>query len=328
MVTAHTALVVHHPLRASAERAAAATLRVVVRDDPATDPRPPAYGSQPGSAAQVLVPAVLTRVEVGDDRWTTGGRVLLIVPAEGWAALLPGQAVTADGLLAPAGRRDLTVAVLRVRGPPREVTPPSWWQSAAGGLAHAGFGRPPVFSRPRRRGCCPGSRSGTPPGSLRRSRTTSGPRVSPTCSAVSGANLAIVGRSGARADAAAADRSATRRRAQRGHDRRVRGAGPTVAERGAGRRDGGCRAARAGAGPRPLRAPGAGGGRAGAAAGRPGTGGRPWVRACPCRPPRRWCCSRPVGPTRCAAEGCRAGPRRRSRSRPPRSSSPRRWWPG
>jgi competence protein ComEC len=60
--------------------------------------------------------------------------VLLIAPAYEWAALLPGQAATAEGLLAPAGRRDLTVAVLRVRGPPREVSAPPWWQHAAGGL--------------------------------------------------------------------------------------------------------------------------------------------------------------------------------------------------
>jgi competence protein ComEC len=82
----------------------------------------------------VLVPARMERAEVGDGSWAVGGRVLLIAPAAGWAALLPGQAVTAEGLLAPAERGDLTVAVLRVRGPPGETAPPPWWQLAAGGL--------------------------------------------------------------------------------------------------------------------------------------------------------------------------------------------------
>ena len=52
----------------------------------------------------------------------------------GWSALLPGQEVRADGLLAPATRADLTVAVLRVRGAPHEVGPAPWWQTGAGAL--------------------------------------------------------------------------------------------------------------------------------------------------------------------------------------------------
>ena len=63
-----------------------------------------------------------------------GGRVLVIAPADGWSELLPGQPVTADGVLAPATRSDLTVAVLRARGGPRDVGPASWWQTAAGSL--------------------------------------------------------------------------------------------------------------------------------------------------------------------------------------------------
>ena len=189
-VTAHTALVVHHPLRASAERAAAATVQVVVRDDPrpVRGHRP---GSRPGSEAQFLVPAVLTRVEVGDDRWTTGGRVLLIVPAEGWSALLPGQAVTADGLLAPAGRRDLTVAVLRVRGPPREVTPPSWWQSAAGGL-RTGLREASGVLPPAPAGLLPGLAIGDTAGLTTEVEDDFRTAGLTHLLAVSGANLAIV----------------------------------------------------------------------------------------------------------------------------------------
>ncbi|MGH3611122.1 MAG: ComEC/Rec2 family competence protein [Pseudonocardia sp.] len=133
VVAAHTMLVAQHPLRSAADRGAAATLWIVLRDDP-RPVRTSSYGAPPGAVTQVLVPGTLLRVEVDDGRWAVGGRVLLLAPAEGWTGLLPGQAVTAEGLLAPAGRSDLTVAVLRVRGPPREVGPPPWWQTGAGSL--------------------------------------------------------------------------------------------------------------------------------------------------------------------------------------------------
>ena len=132
VVTAHTLALHEHPLRAAAERGAAATLTVVVRDDPHALRSGDAVG-RPG-AAQVLVPATLRAAETGGRRWTGGGRVLLIAPAAGWSALLPGQEVGADGLLAPATRADLTVAVLRVRGAPHEVGPAPWWQTGAGAL--------------------------------------------------------------------------------------------------------------------------------------------------------------------------------------------------
>ena len=133
VVTAHALLADRHPLRAPAERGAAATVRVVVSDDPRPI-RSTGFGARPGRPSHVLVPAELQRVEVGAAGWAVGGRILLIAPVEGWATLLPGQATTAHGLLAPAGRRDLTVAVLRVRGPPQHTAAPPWWQEAAGGL--------------------------------------------------------------------------------------------------------------------------------------------------------------------------------------------------
>ncbi|HVL85105.1 MAG TPA: competence protein ComEC, partial [Pseudonocardia sp.] len=89
VITAHTLLVTGHPVRVAAERGAAATLELVVRDDP-RPVRGPAYGSRPGTAAQVLVPAELRGALVGADRWRGGGRVLLLAPAEGWSGLLPG----------------------------------------------------------------------------------------------------------------------------------------------------------------------------------------------------------------------------------------------
>lgn len=133
VITLHTLAATQHPLHGLAQRGAAATLRVVLRDDP----RPvlgAGYGARLSGPAQVVVPATLVAAAAGGEQWSSGGRVVLIAPVEGWRALLPGQSVTADGLLAPAERADLTVAVLRVRGPPRDVTEPPWWQEVAGGL--------------------------------------------------------------------------------------------------------------------------------------------------------------------------------------------------
>ncbi|MDN5860794.1 MAG: ComEC/Rec2 family competence protein [Pseudonocardia sp.] len=117
-----------HPLRVPASRAAAAEVRVVLRDDPRV-----IRGGFPG-APQVAVPVELVEAAAGTGRWTVGGRMLLLAPAESWEGLLPGQEVGAEGLLAPPARSDLTVAVLRVRGPPRSPAAPPWWQIAAGEL--------------------------------------------------------------------------------------------------------------------------------------------------------------------------------------------------
>ncbi len=132
LITVHASGLQANPLRAAAERGAAAEVRVVLTDDP----RPVAqagFGSGPG-ASRMLVAAELVSATAGDGRWSLGGAVLLLTPAEGWAGLLPGQEVSAQGLLAPAQRSDLTVAVLRVRGSPEAVAPAPWWQTAAGTL--------------------------------------------------------------------------------------------------------------------------------------------------------------------------------------------------
>ena len=122
-----------HPLHAAAAMSAAATLRVVVADDPRPLPHA-GYAGQPGGAERYAVAAKLKAATIAGTTWSRGGRVLLLAPADGWSSLLPGQQVTADGLLAPPDRRDLTVAVLRVRGPPGQVTQPPWWQRAAGAV--------------------------------------------------------------------------------------------------------------------------------------------------------------------------------------------------
>ena len=95
-----------------------------------------AYAGRPAQARMVVIPARMLSAEVGGLRLTTGGRVVLLAPPEGWPELLPGQQVRAEGLLAPSERADLTVAVLRVRGPPADVTEPAWWQRVAGTMRH------------------------------------------------------------------------------------------------------------------------------------------------------------------------------------------------
>jgi competence protein ComEC len=123
----------HHPVRAAAQRGSVATLVLRLSDDP----RPVAstgYGGRPGVAQRVVVRAELENVDLAGRRWDTGGRVVLLAPVRGWAGLLPGQRVRASGLLAPAGRADLTIALLRVRGGPEVLSAPSTVQRAAEGL--------------------------------------------------------------------------------------------------------------------------------------------------------------------------------------------------
>ncbi|HKR49741.1 MAG TPA: ComEC/Rec2 family competence protein [Pseudonocardiaceae bacterium] len=137
-VTAALALVVgvqtwqveHHPVRAAAERGSAATVLVRVRDDPQAIASS-GYGGRRPQPQQVVVRAELEAAEVAGHRWRTGGRVVLLAPAQGWTGLLPGQRVRAAGLLAAPDRSDLTVAVLRVHGPPEVLAAPTAVQRIA-----------------------------------------------------------------------------------------------------------------------------------------------------------------------------------------------------
>ena len=275
VVTAHTLALHMHPLHAAAERGAAATLTVVVRDDPHALRSGDAAG-RPG-AAQVLVPATLRAAETGGGRWTGGGRVLLIAPAAGWSALLPGQEVGADGLLAPATRADLTVAVLRVRGAPHEAGPAPWWQTGAGalrdGLRAAAAVLPEATGRVAAR--AGGRRHPRPAGRsarrLPRGRSESfDGRV--------GQQPRDRRRHGAGAAAAAARRPPGGRRTQRGGAARLRRTGSAVTERAAGGGDGRCRVAGPRARSRTVGRAGARRGRARAAARGSGAGDRPRVR--------------------------------------------------
>jgi competence protein ComEC len=191
VVTAQVTLVAVHPLLAGAERGAAATVGAVVADDPRPIRSTP--GAGPTGPARVLVEATLRWAEVGADRWTVGGRVLLIAPAAGWAGLLPGQEVRAAGSLAPADAGELVAAVLRVRGPPAEVTDPPWWQRAAGGLRAGLRDAATAALSPGPGGLLPGLAVGDRTGLTTEVEDDFRTAGMTHLLAVSGANLAIVG---------------------------------------------------------------------------------------------------------------------------------------
>lgn len=133
--TVHAAALASHPLHGPADRGAAAEVRVRLTDDPRILRSTTGGGDESGAArAMALVPTELVTATVGGGRATTGGKLLLLAPAAEWTGLLPGQEVSAAGLLMPAQRPDLTVAVLKVRGAPQDVTAPPWWQTGAGAL--------------------------------------------------------------------------------------------------------------------------------------------------------------------------------------------------
>jgi competence protein ComEC len=136
VVTAQVALLAGHPLRAAAERSAAATVRVVVSGDPTPvlTAASVGYGGRAAGTDVVAIPTELVSAQVEGRDWSGGGRLLLLAPRAGWGEVLPGVELGASGLLAPATRADLTVAVLRVRGPPTGMSAPSWWQRGAGAL--------------------------------------------------------------------------------------------------------------------------------------------------------------------------------------------------
>ncbi|MEU4802693.1 DNA internalization-related competence protein ComEC/Rec2 [Actinosynnema sp. NPDC023587] len=171
----------HHPLRSAAGHGGLTAVRLELSDRP-RGLRAAGFGSRAGGVDLVLI-----RAAVVDD----GGRVVVLAPAPAWQELLPGQQVLARGTLAPAKSGELTVAMLRVRGPPREVTPAPVWQRAAEAL-RVGLRDASGTLDPEPAGLLPalvvGDTSGLSPRVVDEFRTSGLAHVL----AVSGANLAIL----------------------------------------------------------------------------------------------------------------------------------------
>ena len=118
------------PLRVPAGAGASAVVRVEVTERP----KPvfsAGFGGQQGGVWTVVVPARVVSAVVAGRPVRSTGAVVVIAPAERWRALLPGQRVTATAVMAPAQPGELTVAVLRVRGPPEAVSGAAAWQRVA-----------------------------------------------------------------------------------------------------------------------------------------------------------------------------------------------------
>ncbi|MBO0839821.1 MAG: ComEC/Rec2 family competence protein [Sciscionella sp.] len=143
-----------HPLRALAATGARAELRVELTDRPK-----PVYstgfGGQQSGISSLLIPAnvLLARVN-GSNVVAADASVLLIASPTGWANVLPGQQLTVSGALAPADG-GMTVATLRVRGPPEQPTAAPTWQRVSESL-RAGLRRASSVLSPAPAGLLPG----------------------------------------------------------------------------------------------------------------------------------------------------------------------------
>ncbi|HJQ48475.1 MAG TPA: ComEC/Rec2 family competence protein [Amycolatopsis sp.] len=120
----------HDPMTTPAARSAGATVRVTVAERP-KPLRSAGYADQQAGTRTVVVTADAVSAVVNGHDVRTTGRVVLLAPFQEWSRLLPGQDVTATGKLAPPRDRDLTVAVVFVRGPPGGPGPAPWWQDVA-----------------------------------------------------------------------------------------------------------------------------------------------------------------------------------------------------
>nr|WP_296772173.1 ComEC/Rec2 family competence protein [Rhodococcus sp. (in: high G+C Gram-positive bacteria)] len=98
------------PVTAAAVDKAWVSAEVVVTEDP----RRVAF---PGPET-VSVRAELERIDLGGVPHRLGGRVKILAPADGWDHLVPGQHLVLRGRLSPPDRADLTLAFVRVQGPP------------------------------------------------------------------------------------------------------------------------------------------------------------------------------------------------------------------
>lgn len=190
VVTIRLGAVHHHPLRAAAVGQERVTVSATVTDLPhqlAT----PGYGGKAG-ADRVLVPADLTHATVGGTELDCGGQILLLTDQPGYATLIPGQQVRAEGILVPPNGDPLTIGLLRVRAPPLAVTAAPWWQRIAGTLRTDLRGVSARELSPEPAGLLPGLVDGDVSGQSARVTTEFQLAGLTHLVAVSGENLAIL----------------------------------------------------------------------------------------------------------------------------------------
>ncbi|MCT2586777.1 ComEC/Rec2 family competence protein [Actinophytocola gossypii] len=178
------------PLRAHARAGGEGQFRVTITGRP----RPlfsAGFGGQQGGVRAVVVPARIRAAVIDGKAVASTGRVVLVAPVDGWSRLLPGQDATTTAGLAPARSGELTVAVLRVRGPPDDVSEAAAWQRGAqelrGGLRDAAS-----VLDPEPAGLLPGLVVGDTDGLSRQVEEEFTAAGLAHLVAVSGANLAIV----------------------------------------------------------------------------------------------------------------------------------------
>ncbi|AYJ50159.1 ComEC/Rec2 family competence protein [Rhodococcus sp. P1Y] len=106
------------PVVRAADQRAWVSAAVVVREDPRRLRSP--------GPRMVSIRTELTQIDIAGTAIALGGRVLVRAPADGWDHLVPGQSVTLRGRLAPPDRADLTLAVIRVAGPPIHLDAPGY----------------------------------------------------------------------------------------------------------------------------------------------------------------------------------------------------------
>ena len=178
------------PLRALADVGAAGTFRVEItaRAKPMFST---GFGGQQSGVRAVVLPAQVVTAKVAGRPVLSTGAVLLVAPTDRWRMLLPGQQVTATAVMAPADSGQLTVAVLRVRGPPDAVSEAAAWQQAAQTL-RSGLREAASVLDPEPRGLVPalvvGDTDGLPPQVVDEFQAAGLAHLL----AVSGTNLAVV----------------------------------------------------------------------------------------------------------------------------------------
>ncbi len=115
------------PLSALARQHADVTAELTV----SADPRPLAPTGVAG-VPRVAVGTTASEFDAAGQRWRLRAPVLVLAPATGWRAVLPGQRVRIEGTLQPSLDRGSTGATLFAERPPRLIGRPPWWQRAAG----------------------------------------------------------------------------------------------------------------------------------------------------------------------------------------------------